>query len=264
MKAWFAIVVCIGIVVHCTSSAYAFHDARSFETPMVEGGGGGQYFSGSPRWKRYDCSVCHVGGQASLRIASLPAELIDDGVWLPNRSYQLVVELVGERQGLSSKTNHNGLIVEVVDGKNNPVSCLVASTPLVKLSPGGNILIGTNTPSVTRWVFEFDTPRASTGPLGIYIAVVDGNGANQADQEGVDMAGDDIATFARTLCLQGRTCDYDLTQATSSDTTSIVREGCSVASTNVGDGSWLLCLFFIGVAGRRRRGPRYDKQWFES
>jgi len=65
MKAWFAIVVCIGIVVHCTSSAYAFHDARSFETPMVEGGGGGQYFSGSPRWKRYDCSVCHVGGQAS-------------------------------------------------------------------------------------------------------------------------------------------------------------------------------------------------------
>lgn len=254
MKWWLVIAIGIRILVHLTPKAYAFHDARSFETSLIEGGGGGQYFSGSPRWKRYDCSICHIGGQANIQVASLPAELIDDGVWLPNRSYQLVVELVGESQGLVSKTNHNSLVVEVVDGQGSPVSGLIASTPQVELSPSGTILIGTRSPAVTRWVFEFDTPRASTGPLGLYIALVDGNGANLSSKAGVDIANDDVATFARTLCLEGRTCDYDLTQAMSSDTTSIVREGCEMGGTKVWPSSWLLFLFLLFFVRKRRPG----------
>jgi hypothetical protein len=52
--------------------ALAFADAELFALPVVEGGGGGRFFTGSSS-DGYACGVCHLGGaKPSLQLTGLP------------------------------------------------------------------------------------------------------------------------------------------------------------------------------------------------
>jgi hypothetical protein len=55
-----------------TSSARAFSDRFSFNLTPIVAGGGGRYFTGSPR-DGYTCKTCHIGGQSpKVSVRGLP------------------------------------------------------------------------------------------------------------------------------------------------------------------------------------------------
>jgi hypothetical protein len=58
------------------SGARAFSDSAVFARPAFEGGGGGRYFTGSPR-DGLSCGVCHSGGELpDVEIIGLPRVLV--------------------------------------------------------------------------------------------------------------------------------------------------------------------------------------------
>jgi MYXO-CTERM domain-containing protein len=53
-------------------AAHAFSDYEVFALPVLEGGGGGRYFTGSSA-DGYTCGVCHLGGrQPNVELRGLP------------------------------------------------------------------------------------------------------------------------------------------------------------------------------------------------
>jgi hypothetical protein len=70
-----------------TSDAAAFSDPYSYDAPIMDGGGGGRWFTGSPA-DGYGCDVCHGNTQgATLDVAGLPW---DEG-YVPGTAYEVVL-----------------------------------------------------------------------------------------------------------------------------------------------------------------------------
>jgi hypothetical protein len=44
-----------------------FHQPASFDASASDGGGNRTYFTGSPRQKGYDCTMCHTNAAGAIR-----------------------------------------------------------------------------------------------------------------------------------------------------------------------------------------------------
>jgi hypothetical protein len=93
--------------------AFAFHGGHTFERSANEGGGGGMFFDGSPRFKGSTCAACHVrtcdnchgddpgddeGGEEDdeglrAEVTSDPGGLIRDRRYTPGETYEIRVRL---------------------------------------------------------------------------------------------------------------------------------------------------------------------------
>ena len=62
------IVLTVMIVLFLTGNADAFHEVASYSDSANSGGGAGNFFSGSPRSKGYQCHVCHVAAEQKITI----------------------------------------------------------------------------------------------------------------------------------------------------------------------------------------------------
>jgi hypothetical protein len=70
----------------CATSARAFSDPLAYEDDVLNGGGGGRWFTGSTA-DGYGCEACHEGGPtADLTITGLPLEGFS-----PGASYEIVI-----------------------------------------------------------------------------------------------------------------------------------------------------------------------------
>lgn len=82
--------VCFALVSASAMKARAFSDPSQFDMEAKAGGGGGRFFTGSPR-DGYACSVCHLGGEPpKIEIRGLPA------VFAPDRLYEVELRWDGE------------------------------------------------------------------------------------------------------------------------------------------------------------------------
>ena len=74
-----------GVLAGSAATARAFSDPAAFAAPVLEAGGGGRFYTGSPA-EGYACDGCHRGGAApALRIEGLPAR------YVPRATYELRV-----------------------------------------------------------------------------------------------------------------------------------------------------------------------------
>lgn len=195
--------VCLG----GSSRAAAFHKSGSFERSSNVGGGGGVFFTGAERWKRYDCSICHTDsiGTVSIDLSSSPPELFTEGTWQPGQAYEIVVSLVGERKGLQSASNINTFVAEVSDASGKRFSGFRFDPDELSTWSDGRIIGALDRPSRTQWSFEFQTPSRGAGALSFHVALVDGDGANSL-LPASNSTNDEVAIAHSVWCEAGTKC----------------------------------------------------------
>lgn len=190
------------------ASAWAFRDAQLYAEPASVGGGGGVYYTGSPRARRYDCSVCHAGWglpahAPHVEVTSSPAELMADGTWTAGQTYRITVTLVDEELGLDASDNTNSLAAEIDSDTGAPVGTFAAGTATETLD-NNHVIAGINMPGQSTWSFDYVAP-ITPERLTLYLAVVDGD--SKGDAGGSDSLGDGVFRSAWRLCPPNTACD---------------------------------------------------------
>ena len=229
--------------------AAAFHSVETFSDSASIGGGSGIYYTGSARFRGWTCTSCHIGAPQDLllNVSSDPATLLVEGYYQPDTQYTITVAFANESRGLDANANYNPFAVELVDGADAPVGGFFGfDENLMRLTPAQDVLFarGQKNLEVASWTFKWQSPPAGTGYVDLYLAAVDGNGADSA-AEASDPLGDDVSTGALRLAEEG-------VPAPPITSRGVTGAGCTAAP-----GSELgllgLLLLGLGVAGSRRR-----------
>lgn len=147
-----------------------------------------RYFTGSPRWKLYDCRICHVHtpGKVRVNLWTEPSDIFRNG-YQPGEKYTLRLELEEETRAPARKIfSTNNFAAEVLDasGRNvgefdlgfpsNPISQLLFD-PVVLSTDGTVVLSGFFNMDFT-WKWFWTAPGPGSGELTFYLGFVDGNG----------------------------------------------------------------------------------------
>lgn len=234
------------------SAARAFHAADTFSVPAPQGGGGFIYYTGSPRFRRWDCSACHIDapGQMYFTIVSEPAALLTEQTYDPEQIYDITVSMVGETKGLDSNANYNTFALEIIDQQLEPVRGFFGfDENLMRTSPAGDIIFarGQKNIEVTSWTFRWSAPAAGLGYVDMHLAGVDGNGADSVQLEQGDPLGDDVFVGALRFAERG-------SPAPPIEVPTPTAAGCR--DLPVQDGLLVLLLPAFVIAGLRRRSRR--------
>ncbi len=220
------------------ANALAYSDGTLFaRDPSADpaGGGGGIYFTGSPRFHALDCAVCHVGGPSdlSLLLSALeggsPARLFDDG-YRPGAIYEIEVAFAEDRLAPPSECLRSGeepcnldlFALEIVDAKGRPAGQLCSVEPIEtagtnrcagcpSLRAGGTIVADDCSVvladgfddtafgwrnGVTAYSFFWRAPAEDLGALEAYVSAVDGAGPQHEGDEATSYTGDGTVTLA--------------------------------------------------------------------
>jgi hypothetical protein len=188
----------VSIVCVCTSPAFAFHVGKTFADAPGAGGGGGLYFVGSPRERGWTCTACHTEAPRDLKVR-FSASLFTDFHYAPDGTTELTIRITNESRGLSAGlSNFNGMVLSVLDGAGNPAGTFTNATPdqyEIRSTSRGDLAIASagQTTGVIEWRFSWVAPVAGTGSVTMYLAVVDGNGADSDPNITLtDPFGDDV------------------------------------------------------------------------
>ena len=185
-------------------AAAAFHSGAQFDDPPGKGGGGGLFYTGAPSERGWDCSACHIQPEGKIRVnlTTTPAGLVQSATYSPGVAYQLNLGLAGEHRGLSSgRSNFNGFALFISDGQGRPAGTISGYAPEeiyqaneTKIASAGK-KVGT-----AAWTFTWTAPKAGTGAVTLYLAMVDGNGADSPPTvTQTDPFGDDVIAVKLTL-----------------------------------------------------------------
>ena len=168
-----------------TATGYQFY--FFFEGPSNTGEGGMRFFTGSPRYKNYNCRICHVGdpGLIQVRLWTEPDNIFDVG-YEPGREYRVRLSLLEELRKPAFKIfSTNNFAVEVLDraGRTagtfdlgfptNPIKELF--DPVVLSSDGTTVLSGFFNFELD-WEWFWTAPERGTGDVVFYCGFVDGSG----------------------------------------------------------------------------------------
>lgn len=237
--------IVIVAVMLASGTAFAFHTPSVFEDSVAEGGGHRVYFTGSQRQKGYDCGACHVDAARTIRTAVEFSPAVA-GAYEPGRTYAITVTLVGEHRGFGAASNQNSFLAEVVDDSGAPAGVMAApDQDVARLIDDGFVVGGVSTGGgATTWSFAWTAPAAGAGPVAMYVAIVDGDGANSAT-ELTDPGGDDWDTSRLRLCEGSSGC----AERASQPVTKSKAIGCSAG----GEPSLGILLVVVCVALARRR-----------
>jgi hypothetical protein len=184
--------------------ARAFHSGSVFDKPPGAGGGGGIFYTGAPLERGWTCALCHLDapGKIKLRMQVEPSELFQTFRYVPGQTYTFTATLDGESRGLSSPlSNYNTMAVSITDAKGLSTGSIggfaaedfYSGGPTTITSAGQKV-------GVTSWTFSYTAPDAAAGPLSMYLAAVDGNGADSPPTKTLtDPFGDDVFVAKITL-----------------------------------------------------------------
>jgi len=260
------ILIVIGLVAPLlfAGTAHAYHNA-DFATPVLVGGGNGIYFTGSPRYKGYDCSVCHAlaAEQITVELNSEPPELFAEGRWTPGQTYFIRATMLGEHLGNANAGNgydHNSLVAEVIDDFGGLVGEWDGDDPNSVFTmdvAGGDsrVVAAYSDDGGTVWNLRFTAPAAGAGRLSLHLGAVDGNAAGGAIATVVDPFGDDVFVGAWRFCEAGVGCETSLPTITEDEVdhsrNSPAAHGCS--ASGVGDAAgWFVVVVVLAFLRRRR------------
>ncbi len=234
-------------ILAAPSSAFAFHEVSSFSRTANTGGGNAQYFTGSKRFKGYDCAVCHVGAEQRISI-ELDSELTS-GVYTPGLIYPVTVRLIGEHRGLASAFNPNTFTADFTDAEGNPVGLVAGGGQQVLLESERSVAVAEGFgEGETEWSFSWYSPAEGV-PMTVNIAMLDGDGADDPVRRFIDPLNDDVATLSFTVCPVDEECEEPKMESDE-----VAPMGCSFAGNHSPEFAFalLLVLYF----GRRRRWVR--------
>ena len=243
MKRLFA----LGAVLLCAG----FHQPATFEASAGDGGGNRMFFTGSPRAKGYDCTMCHTGAARAIA-AQLVLSPDPGGAYQPGAAYTVAVTLAGEHAGFGTANNQNGFVAELVADAGQPAGTLgTPDVASVQLVGDGTVAAGEGK-DVTSWTFTWTAPPAGAGPITLHLGMVDGNGAASATVPQNDPGGDDVAVTALRLCETSPGC----AAPAASPQTESRAAGCDAGG---GSASLLVALALVALVAlpRRRRRRAY-------
>lgn len=199
-----ALGLCAALALFLPRAALAFHSGSVFDKPPGAGGGGGIFYTGAPLERGWTCSLCHTGapGKVKLKLRVEPKELFDSFTYVPGQTYTFTAKLEGESVGMGSPlSNYNAIAVAITDEKGFSVGSIGGFKP--EDFYAGNpteIASAGQKPGETSWTFAYTAPDPPAGTLTIYLAAVDGNGADSPPTKTLtDPFGDDVFTGTVTL-----------------------------------------------------------------
>jgi hypothetical protein len=184
---WWALILLIFVLIFPTATATGYQFYFFFEGPSNTGEGGMRYFTGSPRYKNYNCRICHVGdpGLIRVRLWTEPDNIFEVG-YEPGREYRVRLSLLEELKKPERKIfSTNNFCVEVLDrvGRTagtfdlgfptNPIQELF--DPVVLSSDGSTVLSGFFNFELD-WEWFWTAPDQGTGAVVFYCGFVDGSG----------------------------------------------------------------------------------------
>ncbi len=184
-------------------AASAFQGGQDFALSASQGGGERRYFTGAPRWKRYDCTICHVKAARKIwvEVTSLPPELFTTRRYEPGRSYRIHVSLEGAHLAGQGKAHRSTFVAELTDDRDAAAGELLADDPQAALAyDEGRVLAAVPIDEKQAWDFTWTAPASGGGPTTLYLGAVEGNGAGDQGAARSDPLGDDVFIGALRLC----------------------------------------------------------------
>lgn len=245
MMRWIVFLMAFGVA----SPAFAFHEVESFSRTANSGGGSGMYFTGSPRFKGYDCAICHV--DAARRISIEVDSSLMTGVYTPGLIYPITVRLVGEHRGLTSAFNPNTFAADFTGAAGLPVGHVASGGQQVLLESERSVAVAEGFgEGETEWSFSWWAPTEAI-PATLHIAMLDGDGASDPIRRFIDPLNDDVATFALELCPVDTVCETN-EPAQPAD---VAPMSCSMlgGSSQLHWASLLLLLLIVAIGTRARK-----------
>lgn len=258
--------------------ASAYSDTMSFaRDPSADtaGGGGGLYFTGSPRQHGLDCAACHVepGGEVGLRLSALldgvEAPLFRSG-YEPGRTYEIEVAFDGELltpvvpcgveetevcdlnlfalEILDERGQASGTFCPTKPGSIPAAGCgscpnprargtLVEAECSVIVADGFDSLAGHWRNGVKAYSFFWTAPHEDVGPVMLYASAVDGHGQEAQGAELTSQRHDAVVTIHAPIRSPNR--DFE--------------EPSSCRAIGGGD-PWPTALLALAAWRRRRKG----------
>ena len=236
----------------CAAPARAFHGQADFRKRAIEGGGEGMYYSGSPRSRGYDCTACHIDpeGRIGFAMGSEPPGLLEGG-YVPGTTYAITVMLRREHRGLGAPLNANTFVFEIVDEEGAQAGLFAGLGETVERPASEELVVARGEyDNQTEWTFEWVAPPAGAGTLHLFLAGVDGDGAEGRLGRTGDPFGDDVFAAELALGEMGAAPEQRMVEGA---------PACAVArARGAALPAWLaLALMALGIARfvrRRRRG----------
>jgi len=198
-RAWRALLLATVLVVFPVTTAMAFQFYFFFAGPSNTGEGGNRYFTGSPRYKNYDCRICHVEapGKIQVRLWTEPADIFRVG-YEPGREYTVRLSLLEELNAPPRRIfSTNNFCVEVLDAAGRTAGTFDVGFPTnpiqelfdpVVLSPDGTTVMSGFLYFELDWEWFWTAPEPGSGTATFYCGFVDGNGD-------LKTFGDDVAVL---------------------------------------------------------------------
>ncbi len=239
------IVLSIVFLLLFTSQAHAFHEVRSFAESANIGGGAGNYFTGSPDSKGYQCQLCHL--KAEQRISIDIASALTAGTYKAGLVYTVSLRLIGEHKGLDSAFNPNTFTAQITDAEGTPVGAF-AGNEIELLNQNTLVIAEGFGNGEDAWEFSWWAPETAV-PATLYIAMLDGDGAGETERRFIDPLNDDFAALQIVLCPEGQRCEPPAPPPAD-----ISPAGCSTGGKGASSVVLLGILLCIWPAFRRRTG----------
>lgn len=248
MKRWLLALV-LGLGLGRSSSVHAYSDPGTFHAPVLEGGGGGRFFSGSPA-DGYGCDTCHIGGaQPKLQVSGVPSRYVPGATYELTLSWQAkdpdvagLLELTDVR-GQGAGTLALAADADVHDEEFcEPRAQGIRAAQLFAADRGRTIAAIADC-GATQLRVQWTAPPQSMGAVWLAGSVV------ASDHKG-DITGDGVTSFSQPVPVFGGTVPE-----------SSLRGGCSVPGAPGPPArpayAWLtLGLALAGLCARSRRRPR--------
>jgi hypothetical protein len=178
--------------------AAAWHTGATFDDAPGAGGGGGLFYTGAPRERGWTCTACHIDPPGELRVElSADGALFAEGRYEPDRRYRITVRIGNERLGRASpRSNFNGMAASIANERGEPAGRISAGEGFYLR---GDAIIASDSTEVgtLEWSFDWTAPARGSGPVTLYLGVVDGNGAESGPNATLtDPWDDDVAVGA--------------------------------------------------------------------
>jgi len=193
---WTGLMCLLGLLLVLPLNVFGFQFYFFFECPASEGCAGGDYFTGSPRYKLYNCTICHVGSPGKIRVSlrTEPENIFQVG-YQPGRTYTVQLSLEEELNSPENKIfSTNNFCLEVLDSRENTAGSFDLGFPWnivtqlfdpLVLSPDGTTVLSGFFNMDLDWQWFWTAPAAGTGNVVFYLGFVDGNGDIKAFSDDV-------------------------------------------------------------------------------
>jgi hypothetical protein len=191
-----ALVLASWLCVPCVARAYS--DPNMFDGDVLEGGGGGHYYSGSPA-EGYACDTCHTGGaRPALHVSGVPSRYVPGATYeltltwtAPGHDVAGLMELTDARGrgagALALASEHDVHEEEYCE----PRSQMIRAAELLAAA-GGRTIAALPDCGATQLRVQWTAPQTRAGAVWLAGSVV------ASDHNG-DLRGDGVTSFSQPI-----------------------------------------------------------------